>query len=127
MESIAYNPCLACGACCAFFRASFYWGEADPSRPDGVPLEYTTQLDDFRCYMKGTQGPDPRCIALMGIIGKKVHCAIYARRASICRDFQPSWLDGMPNERCDKARAKWGLPPLSPEIWLSPTNFPSAA
>ncbi|MDX1269447.1 MAG: YkgJ family cysteine cluster protein, partial [Oceanisphaera sp.] len=21
------NPCLTCGACCAFFRVSFYWGE----------------------------------------------------------------------------------------------------
>ncbi|MEG6657786.1 YkgJ family cysteine cluster protein, partial [Pseudomonas aeruginosa] len=21
------NPCLTCGACCAHFRVSFYWGE----------------------------------------------------------------------------------------------------
>ncbi|EEX7666747.1 YkgJ family cysteine cluster protein, partial [Escherichia coli] len=23
------NPCMTCGACCAFFRVSFYWAEAD--------------------------------------------------------------------------------------------------
>ncbi|HBP8873638.1 TPA: YkgJ family cysteine cluster protein, partial [Escherichia coli] len=23
------NPCMRCGACCAFFRVSFYWAEAD--------------------------------------------------------------------------------------------------
>ncbi|MBB8903342.1 YkgJ family cysteine cluster protein, partial [Escherichia coli] len=22
------NPCITCGACCAFFRVSFYWAEA---------------------------------------------------------------------------------------------------
>ncbi|EFG2122847.1 YkgJ family cysteine cluster protein, partial [Escherichia coli] len=21
------NPCMTCGACCAFFRVSFYWAE----------------------------------------------------------------------------------------------------
>ena len=29
------NPCLSCGACCAFFRASFHWLETT-SAPDGV-------------------------------------------------------------------------------------------
>ena len=23
------NPCMTCGACCIFFRVSFYWSEAD--------------------------------------------------------------------------------------------------
>ncbi|MEG0249014.1 MAG: YkgJ family cysteine cluster protein, partial [Pseudomonas sp.] len=22
-----YNPCLDCGACCGYFRVSFFWGE----------------------------------------------------------------------------------------------------
>ncbi|MBR7358785.1 YkgJ family cysteine cluster protein, partial [Klebsiella pneumoniae] len=22
------NPCMTCGACCAYFRVSFYWAEA---------------------------------------------------------------------------------------------------
>ncbi len=116
------NPCLDCGACCAFFRASFYWGESDCAKPDGVPVELTEKLNDFRMVMKGSNGPSPRCIALMGIIGKKVHCAIYKKRASVCRDFQPAWLDGVPNERCDRARIHWGLAPLTPEIWTTPGN-----
>lgn len=93
----------------------------------GVPAELTEKLNDFRMVMKGTNGPSPRCIALMGIIGKKVHCNIYEKRASVCRDFQPAWLDGEPNERCDKARLKWGLPLLIPEVWNQPDNFPKAA
>ncbi|ENJ4382725.1 YkgJ family cysteine cluster protein, partial [Salmonella enterica] len=23
------NPCMTCGACCAYFRVSFYWAEGD--------------------------------------------------------------------------------------------------
>lgn len=121
------NPCIECGACCAYFRASFYWGESDLVKPDGVPSELTYKLNDFRMVMKGTNCEHPRCVALMGFIGKRVHCRIYENRASICRDFQPSWLDGVHNERCDRARARWNLPPLTPEIWISPRNFPKAA
>ena len=127
MEDTNINPCIECGACCAFYRASFYWAESDLVTPDGVPSELLEKLNDFRFCMKGTQGSRPRCIALMGIIGKKVRCAIYERRASVCREFEPSWKEGIPNEDCDKARARWGLPPLAPEIWRSPGNFPKAA
>ncbi len=121
------NPCLDCGACCAFYRASFYWTESDLASEEGVPAELTEKLNDFRMVMKGTNGPAPRCISLMGIIGKKVFCNIYEHRSSVCRDFQPAWLDGIPNERCDKAREHWGLPALTPEIWNNPRNFPKAA
>jgi len=121
------NPCLVCGACCAFYRASFYWAESDLVQPNGVPFQMTKKLDDFRLFMKGSNGSKPRCIALMGIIGKKVHCSIYENRASICRDFPPSWENGIHNERCDKARIAWGLSPLAPDIWHLPENFPKAA
>ncbi|MFZ1956590.1 MAG: YkgJ family cysteine cluster protein [Desulfobacterales bacterium] len=127
MEYIKINPCTACGACCAFYRVSFYWGESDLCTPSGVPSELLGKVSDFRFCMRGTQGSSPRCIALMGIIGKKVHCSIYERRASVCREFEPSWQEGASNEKCDKARALWGLPPLPPEIWRSPGNFPKAA
>lgn len=23
------NPCVSCGACCAYFRVSFYWAESE--------------------------------------------------------------------------------------------------
>jgi Fe-S-cluster containining protein len=127
MEYTKINPCIECGACCAFYRASFYWGESDLCTPNGVPSELLEKLNDFRFCMQGTQGSKPRCIALMGIIGKKVHCSIYERRASVCREFVPSWQEGTPNQECEKARALWGLPPLTPDIWRSPSNFPKAA
>ena len=122
------NPCLNCGACCAFYRASFYWSEASSElSPCGVPSELTEKLNDFRLAMKGTGGGNPRCIALEGFIGRTVSCCIYERRASICREFEPSWQNKTTNPRCDKARAAWGLAPLTPESWIDPHNFPKAA
>ena len=111
------HPCLRCGACCAFFRASFYWAEADDATPGGVPAEMTRKLSEFRRSMIGMDGKNPRCIALQGEIGRQVFCSIYEKRASVCRDFEPSWEKNQPNERCDKARAVWGLEPLNPGDW----------
>lgn len=129
MESVelstieAVNPCLTCGACCAYFRASFYWAETDAA-PDGtVPAELTEKLTDFRCVMRGTDQPNPRCIALMGQIGQSVRCSIHPLRASVCRDFKVSWENNVHNERCDKARAVWGLPPLEPPA-VTPNHTP---
>lgn len=121
------NPCLSCGACCAFYRASFYWTEAADSAPGGVPAEMTEKLNDFRLAMKGTGLSSPRCIALDGFIGRRVSCSIYERRASVCREFEPSWQNNTANPRCDKAREAWGLAPLKPESWIDPRNFPKAA
>lgn len=121
------NPCLKCGACCAFFRASFYWGEADEATPGGVPIEMTQKLDDFHLVMKGTNQPKPRCECLFGEIGRRVFCMIYENRASICRDFEASYLHGERNIRCDKARLAWGLKPLNPESWVDFPTLPCAA
>jgi len=104
-----YNPCISCGACCAFFRASFYWAESDLATPGGVPHAETDYLQTHLLVMKGTDGRNPRCVALEGVIGHRVRCAIYDRRPSVCRSFMPSWQNGSVNERCDRARAKWGL------------------
>ena len=121
------NPCLACGACCAYYRASFYWAESDLLSPGGVPIAMTEKLNDFRLVMKGCKGSKPRCLALKGFIGKNVHCSIYEQRASVCRDFPASWEYGIHNERCDQARNAWGLLPLAPDIWHQPEDFPKAA
>ncbi len=109
------NPCLTCGACCAYFRASFYWGEGDDAPGGTVPVRMTAKLNDFRVYMQGTSGPSPRCIALLGTIGEGVRCSIYPLRSSICREFPFSWGDGKKNERCDAARLAWGMEPLTPD------------
>ncbi|ENO4720751.1 YkgJ family cysteine cluster protein, partial [Escherichia coli] len=37
------NPCMTCGACCAFFRVSFYWAEADDAGGN-VPVSLTEQI-----------------------------------------------------------------------------------
>jgi Fe-S-cluster containining protein len=64
--------------------------------------------------MAGTEKSWPRCVALDGQVGECVRCTIYEKRPSPCRDFAPSWQNGVRNERCDAARAAHGLPPLLP-------------
>jgi len=119
------NPCLTCGACCACYRASFYWAEADDAPSGTVPVEMTDKMNDFRRMMKGTGGSNPRCIALMGVIGERVYCAIHERRSSVCRDFPVAWENGEPNPRCDAARLRWGMEPLKPPVRENPDGFPS--
>ncbi|TNF33886.1 MAG: YkgJ family cysteine cluster protein [Gammaproteobacteria bacterium] len=109
------SPCLACGACCASFRVSFYWAETDNTdNPNAVPVTLTEQLTPYRSCMQGTNSPTPRCTALLGDIGNSVRCTIYERRPSPCREFPMAWENGIANPDCDKARARWGLPPLTP-------------
>ncbi|MEZ4862910.1 MAG: YkgJ family cysteine cluster protein [Caldilineaceae bacterium] len=111
------NPCLSCGACCCYFRASLHWLEAD-NAGGTVPVELTVDIDQHRRAMIGTTDKNNcRCIALTGIVGFAVSCSIYELRASVCRDFPASWVDGQPNERCDQARVARGLPPLTPDDW----------
>lgn len=108
------NPCLNCGACCAYYRASFYWTEADDAPGGSVPAEMTVQVSPWHRAMRGTDSSKPRCCALQGEIGLSVACSIYPLRASPCRDFPASWSDGAHNPRCDSARRLWGLEPLRP-------------
>ena len=108
------NPCLTCGACCAYYRASFYWTEGDDVAGGTVPVDLTESLNLHLRVMRGTNNPNPRCIALDGEIGHCVSCSIYNLRSSVCREFPYSWENGIHNERCDKARQAWGLEPLAP-------------
>jgi len=112
------NPCLTCGACCARFRVSFYWGETDAVKGGKVPFVLTEQITRFRLCMQGTNQKSPRCVALKGEIGKRVACTIYASRPSTCREFGIRWesekicLTRTEFDRCNQARATWGLPLL---------------
>jgi Fe-S-cluster containining protein len=114
LPSSLNNPCIACGACCAHFRVSFYWSEADVAAGGVTPAHLTTKATAHRADMSGTEKQPARCVALQGEIGKDVRCEIHPLRPSPCREFQASWVDGVHNERCDRARAAHGLPPLSP-------------
>lgn len=107
------NPCLSCGACCGFFRVSFYWAELSSAHGQ-VPDELTEQISPHRACMKGTACEPVRCNALLGDIAQTVRCTIYDQRPTPCRDFHTHNPDGSVAEACTRARAKWGLAPLSP-------------
>jgi uncharacterized protein len=107
----ATNPCMQCGACCAAFRVSFYWAEADDAGGT-VPVALTRKLPPHRLCMAGTDASAPRCAALEGKAGGAVRCTIYAQRPSTCREFGPDGENGVDNPACARARAKFGLPPL---------------
>lgn len=110
--------CLRCGACCAAYRVSFYWAEAEPDLGGTVPPDLTERLDAHRLVMRGTKHQPVRCEALAGTPGRSVQCTIYAQRPSPCRTFLVSWEDGAPHEACNRARQRWGLPPLQPQDLL---------
>jgi hypothetical protein len=100
------NPCIHCGACCAYFRVSFYWGETN-THPDGaVPIELTEPVSPHYVAMRGTNQAQKRCIALAGEVGQNVSCTIYEARSSSCRECQSG------DERCNRARRAWGLPEI---------------
>lgn len=113
------HPCLSCGACCAFFRVAFYWREAEVEEHEAaVPQDFWEDLTERHRCMKGTSSKhSPKCIALEGRIGEHVKCTIYSHRPSPCRDFEASYESGEKNERCDRARAKHGMRPLTRSDW----------
>ncbi|WP_374347083.1 YkgJ family cysteine cluster protein [Chitinimonas sp.] len=102
--SVAHSePCLQCGACCAAFRVSFYWAEAEQR---GLPLALTEQVNGLMSCMRGSWAPQPRCAALQGEVGGATRCSVYLQRPSPCREVQPG------DEQCRRARARHRLPPL---------------
>lgn len=113
------HPCQSCGACCSYFRVSFYWREAEKSDVDNpVPQNFWEEGPGSFRVMKGTAPKhNPKCTALQGTIGDFVACSIYSNRPTPCRNFKASFEDGTHHERCDQARAKHGLRPLGREDW----------
>jgi hypothetical protein len=109
------HPCQRCGACCAAFRVVFHWSEAAPHTLHGPDEALTVQVRPFEVAMRGTEaGTALRCVALQGELGRDVTCTIYDRRPSPCRALQAAWEHGEPSPQCDRARARHGLPPLTP-------------
>ncbi|RJG27638.1 YkgJ family cysteine cluster protein [Massilia cavernae] len=97
------DECMRCGACCASFRVSFYWSEAEDR---AIPDRATEQVSPFYMCMAGTNSKAPRCGALAGEIGGRVQCGLYDQRPSPCREVQPG------DDKCLRARARHGLPAL---------------
>jgi Fe-S-cluster containining protein len=92
--------CQHCGACCATYRVSFYWAEAEVL---GLPPELVQPLTPVLACLTGTNEVPPRCTALDGRIGAAVACSVYDRRPSPCHELQPG------DDKCRRARARHGL------------------
>jgi Fe-S-cluster containining protein len=105
-EMSEVNVCQPCGACCAHFRVSFYWAEADDTPGGFVPAQLTEQLTPHLRCMQGTSQKAPRCTTLDGEVGQWVACRIYEHRPTPCREVMPG------NAQCLKARAAHGMGPL---------------
>jgi len=104
------SVCLSCGACCAAFRVCF---PSDELRgPAAVPAALTEEATGNVVCMRGTTHQPPRCVALRGEIGRRVHCFIHDLRPSVCRDFAPLAALGQGDAACSDARRRHGLPPL---------------
>lgn len=71
------NPCLTCGACCAYFRVSFFWGECTSSGGT-VPEQLVVQVSPYHVAMQGTEAKPARCVGLLGEVGCGVRCAVRA-------------------------------------------------
>lgn len=105
--------CLDCGACCAAFRVDFNGAELDSAPGGVVPAALTVPLTATLVRMRGTDAAAPRCVALEGEVGRGVRCTIYAQRPGPCRDFAPYAPLGIGDDACDRARRRYGLPPLA--------------
>lgn len=97
------DACLSCGACCSFFRVSFYWAEGIE-----MPDDYVEALTPVYSCMKGTNQTQPRCVALQGEVGQAVSCGMYEQRSSSCKEVQ------IADVQCNKARLAHRMIPLIP-------------
>lgn len=103
--------CVCCGACCATYRVVFAAEELDTAGGT-VPADLVECADGRKAFMRGTAGLAPRCVALQGVIGERVACAIYERRPTPCREFAPEAAAGRGDAMCGDARRRHGLLPL---------------
>ncbi len=106
------HPCVSCGACCHTYRVEFSLYEL-ASMGGVVPDALTHEVSGNRVRMNGTAQFPVRCAALIGDCGVQSICSIYEQRSSTCRNFD------FDSDRCHEARARHGLPPLTPidPIW----------
>ena len=111
MSDTAEHPCLECGACCCSYRVDFSVYELDDAGGT-VPAALAVPINGAKVRMRGTDRVPLRCVALVGTVGQRAHCGIYAQRPQPCRELEPG------SYGCEKARLRHGLPPLAqPEPW----------
>ncbi|TLD77063.1 YkgJ family cysteine cluster protein [Escherichia coli] len=105
------NPYMTCGACCAFFRVSFYWAEADDAGGN-VPASLTEQISPLSSLYARHQSEKSPMSRSGHHPAENAYCSVYKNRPSICREFAMSGENGEINEACNRARAKYGLPEI---------------
>src|SRR5690606_8910932 len=96
------DACLSCGACCAYFRVSFYWAEGIH-----MPEHYTEPVTAVYSCMAGTNQTNPRCSALDGPIRQQVSCGMYELRSASCEEVQ------IADDQCNKARVARNMLPFA--------------
>jgi Fe-S-cluster containining protein len=79
-----------------------------------VPATLAVPITGTLCRMRGTDHAVPRCAALSGTVGERAVCGIYEWRPAPCREFGLLAPLGIADDACTRARARHGLPPLSP-------------
>lgn len=102
----ADNACLSCGVCCMSYRVAFHWSETTAHPQGRVPVELTEPLRHHEVVMRGTRDSPVRCIALHGLPGQAVRCAIHGTHPQVCREV------ALGSDQCARARLMHGLPPL---------------
>ncbi len=93
------NPCLSCGACCAYSQE---WPR--------FSLETETEILAIKAAFVGERGMrciGDRCSALKGDVGVETACAVYDVRPHVCRSCEAG------DPECNIARAKFGFPALA--------------
>jgi len=88
--------CRGCGACCAYSDSwPAFIGDGDSA---GIPDEFVDfEHARMQCH-------DRRCSALVGEIGRRAQCAVYADRPLVCREFQAG------SDDCIMVRRSFDLP-----------------
>ena len=89
--------CRACGACCSYSRDWPRFALEDDAALARIP---PALVDDARGRMRCD---GDRCAALVGEVGVRTACAIYAARPDVCRACEPG------DDACRIARRRFGL------------------
>ncbi len=100
VEITTDNPCVRCGACCAY---SANWPRFSIEEDDALSLIPEALVNERQ---SGMRCEGERCCALAGDIGVTTSCTIYAARPEVCRSCEPG------DPECNMARRRYGLRPL---------------
>lgn len=95
--------CLTCGACCNFFKIiTINYNDYDSLHESIKPFIMQSVPPcnpvNFNMITIEAENKFPRCTALQGVVGEKVHCSVYEHRPPACRSFKPGSI------LCKKAR-----------------------